>query len=358
MSNDTIREALTLPPEAGSWLLKAWGETEWPAVLIATSEAQVRAFIVAEWLGDARDLDNVMDDIIGHDFKDDGPWVAEFEIGGLSIEPAYESAAAERALSQAPQAAQPEPVAYLKEWDSVGHARTGLRRVDLTPDCEPWLANMCPKITPLHAAPQAPAAQPQDARISELETICAQLYQVLGILADEAGRFDDPHLIKAMDNAAAQKLVHDDVIPFPSAPAAQPAIPTDRLEQIIDEYIANYEFRGDGGDYAPNERERFLMKDAFMGLLADDDWDAEWGKHIAALAAAQRSGESAQAESDALFGFRRDDLQDIADGLDAYERTVNVGNVTGDGDELVESTTAAAARFIRAALKQQQEKQG
>ena len=179
MSNDTIREALTLPPEAGSWLLKAWGETEWPAVLIATSEAQVRAFIVAEWLGDARDLDNVMDDIIGHDFKDDGPWVAEFEIGGLSIEPAYESAAAERALSQ---------------------------------------------------APQAPAAQP--------------------------------------------------------------------------------------------------------------------------------SGESAQAESDALFGFRRDDLQDIADGLDAYERTVNVGNVTGDGDELVESTTAAAARFIRAALKQQQEKQG
>lgn len=54
--------------------------------------------------------------------------------------------------------------------------------------------------------------------------------------------------------------------------------------------------------------------------------------------------------ADTLHGFNRDDLEAIADGLDGYEKTVNVGNTTGDGDEHIESTTAAAARFIRAAL--------
>lgn len=47
------------------------------------------------------------------------------------------------------------PVAWLKEWDSVGGAQTGMRRVDLTPDCEQWLKNMFPEITPLYAVPPA-----------------------------------------------------------------------------------------------------------------------------------------------------------------------------------------------------------
>jgi hypothetical protein len=55
--------------------------------------------------------------------------------------------------------------------------------------------------------------------------------------------------------------------------------------------------------------------------------------------------------TDQLHGFDRQDLADIADSLEAgYEKTVNVGNTTGEGDEHIESTTAAAARFIRAAL--------
>ena len=49
-------------------------------------------------------------------------------------------------------------------------------------------------------------------------------------------------------------------------------------------------------------------------------------------------------------GFSREDLEAVADGLDGYEKTVNVGNVTGEGDEHLESTTAYAARFIRAML--------
>lgn len=40
-------------------------------------------------------------------------------------------------------------------------------------------------------------------------------------------------------------------------------------EGQIDEYLADYEFRGDGGDYAPTETERLLIKDAILGLLAD-----------------------------------------------------------------------------------------
>jgi len=42
--------------------------------------------------------------------------------------------------------------------------------------------------------------------------------------------------------------------------------------------------------------------------------------------------------------------QNNSDGLDGYEKTVNVGNVTGEGDDHLESTTAYAARFIRAML--------
>jgi hypothetical protein len=53
-----------------------------------------------------------------------------------------------------------------------------------------------------------------------------------------------------------------------------------------------------------------------------------------------------------LHGFDRDDLSDIADSLmNFYPQTVNVGPVSlPDVDEHIESTTAAAARFIRASL--------
>lgn len=47
-----------------------------------------------------------------------------------------------------------EPVAWLKTWNSVGNARTGMQRLDLTPECETWLANMFPTITPLYTHPQ------------------------------------------------------------------------------------------------------------------------------------------------------------------------------------------------------------
>jgi hypothetical protein len=64
-----------------------------------------------------------------------------------------------------------EPVAWLKEWtddDAPFHRR----RVDLSPDCEPWLVRHNPKITPLYAHPQ-----PLDRKAIEDEVIerCAKV---------------------------------------------------------------------------------------------------------------------------------------------------------------------------------------
>lgn len=82
-----------------------------------------------------------------------GRWVPSFYSRSLAV-----AILAAHSAYAAP-VAQGEPVAWLKEWDSVGHARMGMRRVDLTPECETWLANMFPRITPLYAAPApAPAA--------------------------------------------------------------------------------------------------------------------------------------------------------------------------------------------------------
>jgi hypothetical protein len=64
-----------------------------------------------------------------------------------------ECLAAATALKAALEQPEQEPVAWLKEWNSVGNARTGMRRVDLTPESETWLANMFPTITPLYTHP-------------------------------------------------------------------------------------------------------------------------------------------------------------------------------------------------------------
>ena len=53
---------------------------------------------------------------------------------------------------------------------------------------------------------------------TELLDLIGEAYQVVGILADECGRFDDPHVTKMMDNLVAGQMVHADVLPFPSKP--------------------------------------------------------------------------------------------------------------------------------------------
>jgi hypothetical protein len=45
--------------------------------------------------------------------------------------------------------------------------------------------------------------------------VCAESYQVIGLLADSLGQFDHPQVTKALDNAADHTLIHKDVLPFP-----------------------------------------------------------------------------------------------------------------------------------------------
>jgi hypothetical protein len=62
-----------------------------------------------------------------------------------------------------------------------------------------------------------------------------------------------------------------------------------------------------------------------------------------------------EADERKLLGFDIDDLSAIADGLEAgYEKSIDVGGspLDGNGPNLIASTTAVAARFIRAAIDQ------
>lgn len=74
----------------------------------------------------------------------------------------------------------------------------------------------------LHAQPDA----------SHLSRICAESYQVVGALAEALRVFNDVSVIKALDNLAAQELIHDDVLPFSIPEAAQPAPASMKDHQI------------------------------------------------------------------------------------------------------------------------------
>ncbi|MEK8556146.1 DUF550 domain-containing protein [Escherichia coli] len=47
-----------------------------------------------------------------------------------------------------------------------------------------------------------------------LSTVCAEAYQVVGVMADAIGVFGDAAVQKVLDNLSQQKLVHRDVLPF------------------------------------------------------------------------------------------------------------------------------------------------
>ncbi|EET9797125.1 DUF550 domain-containing protein, partial [Escherichia coli] len=47
-----------------------------------------------------------------------------------------------------------------------------------------------------------------------LSTVCAEAYQVVGVMADALGVFGDAAVQKVLDNLSQQKLVHRDVLPF------------------------------------------------------------------------------------------------------------------------------------------------
>lgn len=53
------------------------------------------------------------------------------------------------------------------------------------------------------------------ARIEELETICAEAYQMVGALADKAGVFETSTAVEQMlDNLSEARLTHKEILPF------------------------------------------------------------------------------------------------------------------------------------------------
>lgn len=55
-------------------------------------------------------------------------------------------------------------------------------------------------------------------RIDELERLLAEAYQVVSVLAEDAGRWSDTDVQQMMDNLAEMKFVHENVLPFESKP--------------------------------------------------------------------------------------------------------------------------------------------
>lgn len=51
-------------------------------------------------------------------------------------------------------------------------------------------------------------------RIAELKRVCSETYQVVGVLAGEAGRFNDDDVQQVLDNLSRMRVMHEDVLPF------------------------------------------------------------------------------------------------------------------------------------------------
>lgn len=62
-------------------------------------------------------------------------------------------------------------------------------------------------------------------------------------------------------------------------PKRDPFAP-DELEQIIDDYVADYELSDGEVSRDLSDEDRFMLKDAIMGLLVDPAWDRAWGALI------------------------------------------------------------------------------
>jgi hypothetical protein len=62
--------------------------------------------------------------------------------------------------------------------------------------------------------PESASPLPQEPK--EAEQVCAEAYQVVGSLLSDLGKFDTPEAEKILDNLSQAKLVHKDVLPWPS----------------------------------------------------------------------------------------------------------------------------------------------
>lgn len=79
-------------------LCRAWGEAELPSVRIVNTPAEIREFLVAEWLGEeGEELDEIMlllNAPEGWEGETRDMFSLKFEIGGVSLERVHASGAA------------------------------------------------------------------------------------------------------------------------------------------------------------------------------------------------------------------------------------------------------------------------
>lgn len=68
----------------------------------------------------------------------------------------------------------------------------------------------------IRKGPDMPTVQGGNSPVTPdgLSTVCAEAYQVVGVMADALGVFGDAAVQKVLDNLSQQKLVHRDVLPF------------------------------------------------------------------------------------------------------------------------------------------------
>lgn len=55
-----------------------------------------------------------------------------------------------------------------------------------------------------------------EADVDEIRKVCAEAYQVVGSLLVDLGQFNTDRATKILDNLNEQRLVHGDVLPWPS----------------------------------------------------------------------------------------------------------------------------------------------
>lgn len=70
----------------------AWGEQDRPDAALLASVAEVRDFIIHEWLGDGDSaiLDEVMRELAAHDWEESREKEWAFEVGGLSLRDVFD----------------------------------------------------------------------------------------------------------------------------------------------------------------------------------------------------------------------------------------------------------------------------
>jgi hypothetical protein len=77
---------------------------------------------------------------------------------------------------------------------------------------------------------------PQEPR--EAEQVCAEAYQVVGSLLSDLGRFDTPEAEKILDNLSQAKMVHKDVLPWPSyEPREAEGMTPERILHLWDTHV-------------------------------------------------------------------------------------------------------------------------